>query len=150
MIRQKLIAALRRAALSCGYTPYYGPQYRIASQVDVLPAAWIEPLKLTAKKGRSECLAQYRVTVKMIAPEERSAEGRERQWNALERDFLEIVHSVAREDFVVSADGAKSACGEASLTNKGEISLEGQIDITVAYLCDAGGHFAGDHLAEAI
>jgi len=136
MIRQKLIAAFRRAALSSGYTPYYGPQYRMTSQIDVLPAAWLEPLKLTAKEGRVECVAHYRALVRMIAPEERTAEGRERQWNGLEQGFLEIARSVAREEFVVSATGAKTTSGEASLTNKGEISLEGQIDITVAYLSD--------------
>jgi len=141
MIRQKLIAAFRRAALSCGYTPYYGPQYRMTSQIDLLPALWIEPLKLTDKEGREECVAHYRALVHMLAPENRShenrsADQRERQWTALEHGFLEVVRSVAREDFVISATGAKTSCGEASLTNKGEISLDGQIDISVAYLCN--------------
>jgi len=158
MAREKLIAALRAGALRSGFTPYYGPAYRINSQIDMLPAAWIEPLKLLSKSGRRECRATYRVTIKMMAAEgmggfgsaERaggaefsSGVGREKQWAELEEAFLKIAAGVAAEDFVASVGALKSACAELSLTSKGEISLEGQMDITVLYVDPAGAGRVG-------
>lgn len=139
MTRKKLTEAVAATVEECGFTFQTGGEYRIASELRKLPAAWLHPPELTANEGREEGFKTYSVEIELIEQYAGNKPlAKEEQWDGLEARAAQICALVgARAEIQVVSDIALSPA-ELSLTARGELSLNLKFKVRMPFCnhCD--------------
>lgn len=124
MSRQTLTAAVETACKAAGFDFETGFEYRLASQIDRLPVAWLETPRLQKTVGRNEGIKYYAVKINLLdRPDNQSPTSREELWGTLENKANQIVDALRAHEVVIAIQDATSTPAECSLTAAGELSL---------------------------
>lgn len=124
MSRQTLTTAVESACKAAGFDFETGFEYRLASQIDRLPVAWLETPRLQKTVGRSEGTKYYDVKINLL---DRCAgqtpDAREALWDLLESKASQIVDTLRTHEAVIAMQDVALQPGECPLTAAGELSL---------------------------
>lgn len=124
MTRQKLLAAVETACKAAGFDFETGFEYRLASQVDRLPAAWLETPQLQKTEGRNEGVKHYSLKINLLTRcTDHTPAAKERDWAALEQSAAEILAGIRAAEGVKAVEDVALAPAEFSLTTGGELSM---------------------------
>lgn len=124
MTRKTLIEAAEKACIAQGFDFGTGFDYRLASQVERLPAAWLETPTLKKVEGRNEGVKHYALKINLLDRcANHSPSVKEQSWNALEQRASDILRSIGTHEAVRQLTDIEFAPAEFSLTTGGELSL---------------------------
>ncbi len=124
MTRELLLAAVEAACRRCGFDFQTGFDYRLASQLERLPAAWLETPRLEKTEGRREGTRFYSVKINLLdrCPSHDAA-AKERSWGLLEERASKLLDSLGDDDNVRVITDVEFSPAEFALTTGGELSL---------------------------
>ncbi len=124
MTRTILIAAIERACNLIGFDFSTGFEYRLASQLERLPAAWLEPPKLLKTQGRKEGTKFYSVKINLLDRcTDHSPVAKERLWNNFEERASQMLSAVGNDENIRMLTDIEFTPAEFSLTTGGELSM---------------------------
>lgn len=124
MTRKTLVETVGDACRQSGFDFGTGFEYRIASQIESLPAAWLETPVLRKTEGRNEGTKHYSLKINLMDRcDDHSPEAKERRWSELESSASLIISRVGANEDVRLISDIEFTPAEFSLTNGGELSL---------------------------
>lgn len=140
MNRKKLIEAIAASCGGCGIRLQTGFAYRMAPELEQMPAAWLEPPRIEKTEGRTEGTKHYAVKMTLvdICPDP-SENAKEQAWDRMERLAARILAALGEQECVRVVTDAELEPGEFSLTAEGELSLAVKFRVQVPFCdyCDA-------------
>lgn len=124
MTRTLLTRAVERACQLIGFDFNTGFEYRLASQIERLPAAWLEPPRLEKTVGRREGTKFYSMKINLLDRcTVHTPEAKERQWAEFEERASLLLTAIGDDDGIRVLTDIEFTPGEFSLTTAGELSM---------------------------
>ncbi len=124
MTRKILVEVAEKACRQAGFDFSTGFEYRLSSQVERLPAAWLETPKLKKTEGRNEGVKHYAVKINLLDRcQSHSPQAKEDAWNSLEQRAAQILDSISENEAMRTISDIELTPSEFSLTTGGELSL---------------------------
>ena len=124
MTRTILVDAVEKACRQCGFDFNTGFEYRLASQIERLPAAWLEPPKLQKTVGRREGTRFYTMKINLLDRcTDHSPAAKEQQWNKFEERASQLLCEIGCNDNIRVLTDIEFTPAEFSLTTGGELSM---------------------------
>lgn len=123
MNRAMLQNALRDLAVAAGYEFHAADDPLASATIGSYPAAWLSPPKLHSVEGRKHGRISYDIVLHLLGsgfrlpPDERN-----RLWNRMEADALEIFTALSENDRVIAVENLEISPRASALTNHGDIS----------------------------
>jgi hypothetical protein len=124
MTRKILTQAVENACRSLGFDFNTGFEYRLASQIERLPAAWLEPPRLEKTVGRREGTKVYSMKLDLLDRcTDHSPAAKEHRWNEFEERASQLTAAIGADDGIRMLTDIEFTPGEFSLTAAGELSM---------------------------
>jgi hypothetical protein len=124
MTRTILLSAVENACRQIGFDFNTGFEYRLATQIERLPAAWLEPPKLLRTAGRREGTKYYGVKINLLDRcTDHSPTAKERLWADFEERASRLLTAIGDDDNIRMLTDIEFTPAEFSLTTGGELSM---------------------------
>lgn len=123
MNRALLQNALRDLAVAAGYEFHAADDPLAPATIGSYPAAWLSPPKLYSVEGRKHGRISYDIVLHLLGSGFRlSPDERNRLWNRMEADALEIFTALSENDSVIAVENLEISPRTSAMTNHGDIS----------------------------
>lgn len=134
MNRTHLTGAIQTLASGLGYTVYADSDDRTPQAITLLPAAWLQPIRLKMAEGRRHGRLTYSVELRLLLPGMKlPCNDRHRTWSRAEEHLLGLFAELSRDAKVLAVENLAIHPGSGIYTPYGELSQTAKADIITLF-----------------